>query len=325
MAIVSANGAAAPLSPNYIINGAFEIWQRGTSFTTGIGLGNSFTADRMHCYRDSNVGNATTSRVSSNLPGFEYAIKLQRNSGTTETNALNLRYTLENKDSAPLIGKTVTFSFYAKAGANASSSSYRSVIATGVGVDQPVYSFTSYTGVSDVTYTLTSFWQRFSQTFFVPQSATQIGIENKWTPTGTAGADDSVQITGLQLEASSVATPFRRNSPSIQAELAACQRYFQFVPPVLVWGRTGSSVMFNWCPPVTMRTAPVSSLTTGAPYWESAVFQTIGSLTNATIDSGHVYDGKGGDVLISGTFSPAANTNVISKLGGDVIRMSAEL
>jgi hypothetical protein len=58
----------------------------------------------------------------------------------------------------------------------------------------------------------------------VPANATEIGLQFNWAPTGTAGADDSIKITGVQLEAGLTATEFERRP--IGTELALCQRYY---------------------------------------------------------------------------------------------------
>jgi hypothetical protein len=54
----------------------------------------------------------------------------------------------------------------------------------------------------------------------------QIGIGLTYTPVGTAGADDSYQITGVQIETASTASAFSRQTGSIEAELSGCQRYY---------------------------------------------------------------------------------------------------
>jgi hypothetical protein len=61
----------------------------------------------------------------------------------------------------------------------------------------------------------------------VPATSNELGFYIGYTPVGTAGAADYFEITGVQLEIGSVATPFSRASGSIGGELALCQRYYQ--------------------------------------------------------------------------------------------------
>ncbi len=272
---------------NVIINGAMDIWQRGTSFPSGVGLGSAtvYSADRWHWYRGGNDSGATLTRQSAGLAGFQYCIRMQRNSGNTSTQALGLRYTAETADSVRFAGKQVTLSFWARKGANYSGSSntFRATVATGTGTDQVVHSFTGFAYIVDQNVTLTDNWQRFTLTGTAASNVTQIGLEMFHTPTGTAGANDFMEITGIQLEEGSIATPFSRATGTTQGELAACQRYFQILGDniyELIYGgyMTSGTVAYISFPfPVTMRTTPVGTLVGG---W--AVFNTGQPVIQAT-------------------------------------------
>jgi len=182
---------------NVLINGAMDIWQRGTSFPSGVGLGSTvvYSADRWHWYRGNNTAGATLTRQAAGLTNFQYCIRMQRNSGNSSTEVLGLRYTAETADSVRFAGKQVTLSFWARKGANYSGSSnaFRASIATG---------------------------------------------------TGTAGANDYMEITGIQLEEGSIATPFSRYAGGIQQELDACQRYYEQSAIYGLIGHAYSSTQF---------------------------------------------------------------------------------
>ena len=286
----------APKTANPLINSAFDVWQRGTSFSTG----NAYTADRWY------VGNPTqTFTVSrqatgdtTNLPNIQYCVRFARNSGQTATSAMELSNAMETIDSIPFAGKTVTVTYYARKGANysAASNAFGLTLYSGTGTDQKVGSFTGINGVAGATATLTTTWQRFTASGTVPTNATQLGIYANWTPVGTAGVADYVEITGVQVEVGSVATPFNRYSATIQGELAACQRYYYrqnatASSSYAVFG-TGfanatSTLNIPVVYPVTMRTKP-SALDTAAMAlyaWEGA--GSGNTPTSITLDSNY--------------------------------------
>jgi hypothetical protein len=257
---------AKPL--NAIYNSGYDVWQRGTSF---IGTAYNYTADRWLAYRGSFAAGATFSQVASTQTGFQYALKAQRDSANTATDVLHLRQALENTDSLRFAGQTITLSFYAKAGANfsAASSYLVSTIYQGQGTNEATNNMTGWTSVTAVSQNnvLTTSFQRFSFTTTVSSAKTQLGIAFTYTPVGTAGADDSYQITGVQVEVGSVATGFQRQTGSIQGELAACQRYlpmFNTGAWLNGYSYSTSSSYFSFLFNVTPRVAPTGITATAA-------------------------------------------------------------
>ena len=258
-------------SGNAIINGAFDIWQKGVSFNSQSVLSAGYTADRWHFYRTSGLSGATLTRQSITFPGFQYAARVQRNSGETSTTTTYLRHTLETTDSIPFQSKRFTLSFYARRGANFSPSGNSLVISIsrGTSVDRASYNFDNFSSVILTSRVLGTEFERYTVTGTFPSGITGVGVEFIHAATGTAGANDWFEITGVQLEEGAITTPFKRNAPSIQAELAACQRYFvsfnnegttdtaHFISSIGAVNTT-TTARFSIPLPVTMRIAPTS-------------------------------------------------------------------
>jgi hypothetical protein len=280
---------------NAIINGGYDVWQRGTSIAYT--AANTFFADRWSGYRGGLATGATVSRQvtgdTTNLPNIQYCMRVQRDSGNTSVENLNFWYNLETTDSIRFVGQPVTVSFYARKGATYSptSSNFTFRLISGTGTDQSIAS--GYTGQATAATTglvpLTTTWQRFQITTTVTSSVTQLGLMGLFTPVGTAGATDYMEITGVQLELGSIATAFKRSNGSggtIQGELAACQRYYVRSTGTGFMehgGGTAWSTTRNYSSvqlPVTMRVAPTSiDYSTLALYNPAAASYAVTNLT----------------------------------------------
>ena len=265
--VATSYGQAA--GKNAVINSAFQVAQRGTSISLAANT-RSYTLDRWDALTNPSQA-CTISRQATgdttNLPNIQYAARFQRNSGQTGTGVVYFAYSFETINSIPFAGKTVTFSFYARAGANYSSSgnALSASVATGTGTDQAILG--GYTGTLTpitVNATLTTTWQRFSGTATLSSSLNEMCIYFNYAPTGTAGANDWFEVTGVQLEAGSIATPFQTASGgSIQSELAMCQRYYYrqggagvYQTVAFGMGVAGGVIQTKVIMPVTMRTVP---------------------------------------------------------------------
>lgn len=277
---------------NSVINGDFKVWQRGTSVAIGT---NTYLADRWGMNRGSYAAGASASRQATsdttNLPNIQYCIRAQRDSGNTSTEAIYVWQAFESVNVKRFLGKTVTMSFYARVGANYSAASsnlnailYGSTNATDTGLN----SATGITALGNRFSSITTTWVRYSFTATVSTSITQLFVTFSFTPVGTAGVNDYFEITGLQVEAGAVATPFEFEQ--ISETLAKCQRYYQRITPgavSLLFGNGSNQSTINnrvLIPfPTTMRIAPTSLETSGTANQYSIAQAGIGVTTASVV------------------------------------------
>jgi hypothetical protein len=319
---------------NFFINGGFDIWQRGTS---SLAFQNAaYTADRWQATAQGGSTGVVSRQVTgdtTNLPSIQYCARVQRNSGQTNLNNISFIQSLETVNSIPLAGKTVVLSFYARAGANfsAASSTLKVDLISGTGTDQNWSAF-AYTGSAypiSSTGTLTTTWQRFTFTGTVAATATEISTQIYYTPTGTAGANDYFEVTGVQLELGSAASNFSRTGGTIQGELAACQRYYQRITGTasntayICSGVAISTtrVFLNYASPVTMRTAPSiaqSSALLGNGVISNQNITTIAYYSSGSLQQISIDANVGSGLTTSGIFVLALPQNAYVELSAEL-------
>jgi len=251
---------------NAIINGDFNVWQRGTSFTAIVT--GAYSADRwrydlagtaVHTIsRDTDVPTQAESGHKSN-----YSIKIDCTTidaaiGATDQVILSRR--MEGYNFAPFMGKTATLSFWVKA------------VKTGI----YCVSFTSGDGTRSyvVEYTINSAstWEKKTITLTFSDSGgnwdytTGIGLRINWAlaagsdyqgvadtwnavfnlatsnqVNGVDHTDNNFWLAQVQFELGSVATDFEYRQ--FGDELAKCKRYYERIVAGAVYTAFGSGVV----------------------------------------------------------------------------------
>jgi hypothetical protein len=247
---------AGPLSNrNLIINGAVEVSQRGTGFVDVVDTGpGHYIVDRFKAYHF--AGTAGSSVIehshSTDAPdGFKHSYLARvKTTGMTASDGYTLLgqniegYNINSLDWGSASGKSATLSFWAKSSeigtfcfAIRNDGSSRSYVKT-FDLDDTNWNFVSFTVPAETTGTWNSTngvgmqltwgldvgtnYEGAVETWLTSNAFTASGMTNTWTDT----VNNTFQITGVQLEVGSKATPFEHESYS--QTLAKCMRYFQY-------------------------------------------------------------------------------------------------
>ena len=203
---------------NLIINGNFDVWQRGTSFSDANDV---YTADRFNVVSGGGTTGDTVSQQSftagqTDVPNEPTYFLRYAMGGTSSNKVMHHRI----EDVRTGAGKTCTLTFYAKASTGHTSTVEVAQVFGSGGSSQVTQSAQNYT--------MTTSWQKFTFTIALPSiSGKTIGTSSYVYIAfirSLSSSNVSIDIAQMQFEVGDVATPFEHES--FAATLEKCQRYF---------------------------------------------------------------------------------------------------
>ena len=289
-------------SRNLIINGAMQVAQRGTSFSSQI---DAYTLDRMKVIRSGSQDFTVTQE--SDAPtgsGLNKSIKIETNTADSTLDSGDysiFRYNVEGQDLQQLAygssgAKSSTLSFWIKSNMTGNLS-VTSEVNTGppflsgyVTINAAnTWEYKTITYIGNTSTAINNdntiglefqFWLSagtafsggtYNDTSWNTNGNSRVNSTNQINIQGTTG--NYVQITGLQYELGSNATPFEHRSYA--DELARCQRYYwrivdgssQSLGTGTYFSSSALGVMLHY--PVTMRVAPSKVVGGGTGYFKS--------------------------------------------------------
>lgn len=323
---------------NYIINGNFDVWQHGTSFTGLSNSGSTVTAD-MARYSSANSGQTAAFTVSQSTDapsGSTYSLQVActtAQGGLNSTDSACIYLPIEGQSAKGLYGKNVSVSFKFK---TTLIGTYDIVIATS---DRAYVKQITVTDTNWNTYSFsllldssTGTWNRDTSLGFVMSikllaGSSHLITANTWASgSGLSGSSGSVnfanstsnimKISQIQIEEGSIATPFEQRPYGL--ELSLCQRYYE------KWESPGTLLAMNYNTTsgvsnlvkfnTSKRVVPSCTITVSPTYAGNT-----GTLSSVVVSQASVSEMAFGYVISGGTAWSPTNLN------GGTVTISAEL
>ena len=256
---------------NHIINGNFDIWQRGTSFSAT--TDSQYSADR---WRNNQNQAVAASRQEftpgqTDVPGEPTYFHRSVVSAGDDSSFASFQHRIESVRT--LAGQKAVLSFYAKAdeAKNITVGGFQDFGSGGSPSDRVWLDYE--------TISLTTTWQRFEISLDVPSIAGKtlgtagddyLGIDfvfsygssrANYANRGSLGHQSGTfDIAQVQIEAGPIATPFEQRPLGVEEQM--CYRYYWSSPMMNLWVNPTNKnrlVLFNPQFPVNMRGVPTIS------------------------------------------------------------------
>ena len=328
---------------NLIINGAMQVAQRGTSFTTG--SSNMYTLDRWRSQGTYDTESLTIEQSTDAPDGFGNSLKITVSTAESTGDAQDYHMVTQKFEGQNLTqlnygsssASTMTFSFWVKASiaqtycvslyqtngnkhysqtytVNAANTwEYKTVSISGNTANAIAF---DNSGELEVGFMLGAgtYYSSGSNDFWGGAAHFAAGANHTFMTTANA----TLQITGVQLEVGDTATPFEHRSYG--DELARCQRYFQRFGGGATTGRMGlgawnNSTSADICVHLTheMRAIPSVTAVQGGRILDFAVaWHDVTSLAGAVESTRKLVN-----LNVNNTSQPsAANQGDAAALGG---------
>ena len=210
---------------NAVINGGFDIWQRGTSFSIASGTP-QYTADRWTNYF--NAAGTVTQDTSLVQTGQKYGLRVTASANSTGNTMYQV---VETFNTLPLAGQTVTLSAWVAG--TSGKTPYVGIDYSTNTDDSVLGTYTTITGTAIKSVTSSGTFQQVVYNFAIPSTAKTLRVA---LYSNGMNNTDYLTWSRAQLEIGSTATTFSRAGGTLSGELAACQRYYQALSAFGIFG-----------------------------------------------------------------------------------------